>query len=243
MEKQKPLGVNKRLGGTALESFRAVRRASLESEHANPTEQHSVRVSMEEQPEREDAIMTDVDDFPSGKSIQELQKDALPDRPNPIFSTESLNTAGQARTPGKPFRRTSARFSDANVCLDDVEKLRTSLGRRRSRNMGDGDPPETPQLRRSSLTRSIMQAAAAANGDIEMKDGENNAVGPFDVSGNVGLTARAPLQSIQTNRGSLDGSPAFGLRSSAQYTSKRRSIVPNLDGEEWENEDVEDLGI
>lgn len=239
VEKQKSVGV-KRLAGSALESFRAVRRASLESENADANAQFHRKVNMAEEPETNDAVMADVADVPSVPGIQELQKDGLPDRPDPIVSAQAPSGAGPGRTPGKTFRRTSSRFSDADVCLDNVEKLRTSLGRRRSRTMGDGEAPETPKLRRSSLTRNIMNAAAWENEDVDMMDCENSNTG-VDVGNETRFPTRAPFQAIQTNHGTEGDSAAVGLRTGMNFASKRMSIVPHLEGEDWENEDVEDL--
>lgn len=244
VERRRDSGGGKRPGVSALESFRAARRASAEHAEAEAEEKRKAdKLDMMPKPVAPSSGTDAIVAAAVGMEVME-KKETLPDRPDPILPTATMTQ--QRRTPAKSFRRTSGRFSDADVCLDNVEKLRSSLGRRRSHSANDGEAPETPKLRRTSLTSSFAKKEDE-NKDMKMSENDVPNV-EMEIRNSPVLKPRSPLRSIETNRGNVLGSaspsPPFGQKNGAEVNSKRLSFVPHLDDDDaWENEDVEDLGI
>lgn len=241
VERRRDSGGGKRPGVSALESFRAARRASAEHAEAEAEEKRKAdKLDMKPKPVSASsgtgAVAT------AAASME--KKETLPDRPDPIIPTATMTP--QRRTPAKSFRRTSGRFSDADVCLDNVERLRSSLGRRRSHSANDGEAPETPKLRRTSLTSSFAKKEDE-NKDVNMSENDVPNV-EMEIKITPGLAPRSPLKSIGTNRGKVLGTanpnPPLEKSTSGEVNPKRLSFVPQLDDDDaWANEDVEDLGI
>lgn len=206
-------------GVSALESFRAVRRASLEREK-------KVREDGERaQRLRRLSTETGTGMVPVGAVTEGGEAGALPmpDRSDP------RSELGVVTPVKKATRRASARFSDADVCLDDVERLKNSLGRRRSYDRNE-PLPETPKLRRSSLGKRFEEGCENPYAHCGLDD-RNGLLGE-GVLGDA--MQRSPLRCIERNGDNV----SRGI--------KRASIVPKVDEEEklaWANEDVEDLGV
>lgn len=245
---------SKRGAQNALESFRAVRRASLESNEAAEKET-SLQIDMEPlqresyqelQPTHLDKV-TSAHPMQSGNhnmsldemELKETKEEPLPDRPDPITPTAKTPSS---KTPAKS-RRSSERFSEANICLDNVDKLRLSLGRRRSRGINeDISMIETPKLKRSSFGKGGFIISQRTEDEDKLTPGR-----PAEESGGLYRVTRSPLQSIATNRrnehkmGVINS--MYEKMGTSMETSRRLSNVPELDDEEaWAREDVEDLG-
>lgn len=114
-----------------VESLHAMRRASMDNEH------------FEQDRSIADAAiprsMSLVDESAHSKTL-------LPDRVDPMTPTFPLHSTS-SQTARKPMR-----FSDAAVYLGDVDRMRDSLGSRRSVDVNDPRfDLETPRLRRSSI--------------------------------------------------------------------------------------------
>ena len=208
-----------RRGLSALESFRAARRASLEAEKGKQNQDTG------------DIVMTDVTPAPNPV----YSASPVPVAPDPVAALEQTlpdrqDPLGLGSVPltsnGKP-RRKSTRFSDADICLDGVEQLRKSLGRRRSVGYGERIPEdmETPTLRRSSIGERLKLQAELE----KQEEAERQAALERE-------RQRLPLGSLEYNK--------ENMQSVDDKTEKRRSLVPMLEGAEydWTNEDVEDLG-
>lgn len=156
---------------------------------------------------------------------------ALPDRPDPIGTP-----ANNKMTPARKMAR-STRFSDANVNLDGVERLRTSLGRRRSIDVHAHILPETPKLRRTHF------------GNEEDVDYYANQTPDSDVP-EGGLLERSPLRSIVSNGNKVSPPLTQQESASAAYTSSFRgrsrmsTRLAKLDDGDLGlgTEEVEDLG-
>lgn len=226
------VSMRSRNGGlSALESFRAVRRASIGSENqTSPPEKSNIETLSNDDTSLDDLLQdaketletTPTPATPpatpnaSAETISMTDIEPLPDRMNAIAN----ETPNSKEVNG---RRTSTRFSDANVCLDNVERLRESLGRRRSHGIHDGKMPEAPQLRRSSLSKKCAEAAL-----VDQQPGLE------EIENTTAAWQRSPLRSIETNRN----------ENSPELKQKRVSIVPQLDDDDLcLNEDVEDLGV
>lgn len=252
LERRRESG-SKRMGQNALESFRAVRRASLESNEAAEKE-GEMQIDMQpmhmepaqdgESMQRE--TVTAVQPVQIGNlSMDDTESETpreepLPDRPDPTTPSGKIPTS---KTAAKS-RRTSERFSEANICLDNVDKLRLSLGRRRSRGINeDMSHIETPKLRRTSLGKGNFFVRP------EMEQGADQMMDDMPEEPNYGLygVARSPLRSIETNRENVNSAlitnSVFGKMGNNTEISRHFSNTPGLDDDEaWANEDVEDLG-
>lgn len=124
---------------SALESFRAARRASLAKAGAK-----------EIRPDTDNATPAEVTS-PALESFRDRRA-----------------SQGAVESDERKVKRTSNRFV-ASVRTANIDKLRNSLGTRRTSNAG-GELPAPPELRRASLNKVIQ---IAADGDIPGCDDED----------------------------------------------------------------------
>lgn len=261
-----------RRGVSALESFRAARRASLEGVGAEPAAVTAAApvvsaggvggpmgppsVIPVHPPPEMDLSSVALEERTVGVDIS-----SLPDRPDSV---------GIGATPvpvsGTPGRRQGARFSDANVYLKDVERLRWSLGRRRSIDVNDPVMPDTPKLRRSSLGMGCVDSDVDRMGSGELqRSSEEEDIARTSSSIATPVRQRSPLKSIFSNGENFvhdaavvtgrkkdahaeeDSTPHLAPSLSAMGATPNRSrssrMLPKLDEYDidLDMEDVEDL--
>lgn len=252
----------RRAGGpSALESFRAVRRASIESSEGTGKEavapmqidMHAEQATEEKkdgEAEMENVTNQGQESDEKGMEVEKQPRapQPLPDRVDPVTPTNKLSFL---RTPSKT-RRTSDRFGDVNINLDNVERLRKSLGRRRSKGPHeDLSKIETPKLRKIGSysqppTLDLANRENAGNEQAASTQTTGDQV-IADSQGAGNSQDREPLRSIEINtdiEGRMDVADASG-NETEKGTSKSKGTppVPQLDDDgAWENEDVEDLG-
>lgn len=234
-------------GMTALESFRAARRASLQADENDNQN-----------------VLRGENDKPASPTIQKGAADSgLADRPSECVTfpdrLDPIVPTGSAFTPARRERRVSDRFNDANINLEHVERLRVSLGGRRSIGPNDQMPEEVPQLRRHSLesynedgTLRTAEEYAAYQREKEQKEQREAAtnhtsfVQHFDPD-SVLKRQRSPLRSIEANTDGVKSTEWLSHKVGTE-ASKRASMmaVPDIDDEKagWptDDEEVEDLG-
>lgn len=148
--------VTPRAGGMkhkgALESFRRVRRESLDAEmqaksgviETKEEKNTETAASVEQNAENNDKL---ADRPEPGGGLGEGWASGN-ERKSSDSSNDSIAAPNLSAIADKGVRKTG-RFSDADVTLDGVNKLRQSLGRRRSRGNRDLEDIEPPSLRRS----------------------------------------------------------------------------------------------
>ncbi|CAN8067505.1 unnamed protein product [Agarophyton chilense] len=218
-------------GLTALESFRAARRASLQAqeldgENTEPAPLQT-EVPKEERPE-----------LPSDNIT-------YPDRLDPIVPSSY---------PSRKGRTISERFNDSDINLENVERLRRSLGGRRSIGPNEEMPKEVPQLRRNSLESYMDDGQLREDVTPEGVDGITKGVENLHCANDsidhdqASRRQRSPLRSIEANTDVPKATEWLSKRYSTSNGEKRRSsiLVPDIDDEKagWptDDEDVEDLG-
>lgn len=207
-----------------VESLHAMRRASMDNEHLEQ-DRNIADASIPRS-------MSLVDESAHSKTL-------LPDRVDPMTPTFPLHsTSSQAAR--KPMR-----FSDAAVYLGDVDRMRDSLGSRRSVDVNDPRfDLDTPRLRRSSIGMNGIVFGAYED-PIDQQPGEQ----------------RSPLTSIAHNQenvapmdqyspsGSTGVEQAFSSKGflTAAVDRYRATMgrIPGIDDDHLDlgiDEEVEDLG-
>lgn len=210
------------LASSEVESLHAIRRASMDNQHIDI-----------------DSRMTEPT-LPRSMSLVDESVHAtalLPDRVDPTTPSFPLHPTPSG-TGRKPMR-----FSDAAVYLGDVDRMRDSLGSRRSVDVNDPHfDLETPRLRRSSI---------GMNG-IVFGSYEDPMERPIE---------RPPLTSIPSNQenvapvdqippsksidvGQAFSSKAFHFSAAERHRTSMQSIT-GIDDDHLDlgiDEDVEDLG-
>lgn len=210
------------LATAAIKSLREQRRNSLSIEEAHDIPDRSIPTNIYAAPTQSPVP------YNTSTGMGNVQTQ-LPDRSDPIVPSMSSALA----TPS----RKSSRFSDANVNLSNVERLRTSLGRRRSVDVHSAHLPETPRLRRSIL------------GTEEDNESFAQKMAEMGVS-NQASSERTPLRSIVSNQNSVSKRNKESIRFSSKTNtpmesrSRMSSRLAKLDDDDLDlgNEEVEDLG-
>lgn len=141
---------------SALESFRAARRASLQKLNAN--DKASSKASAED---CDTGVPKATESGDKDPEVQDMAKEG---------TGKDLE--------GSSGRRRSARFACDDIPTENIERLRVSLGGRRTSIQGtDGvtSTPEPPVLRRTSL-RKVIDAASGdlLGGEGDVLTGEND---------------------------------------------------------------------
>lgn len=255
---------------SALESFRAARRASLEQSEDGDGARNGGEVGRNggegrgmrrgdggegvgsEEGKGVDGVQSSV-----ASRLDEVLAEAegvvnaLPDRTDRFVQGKSVLSTPR-RFGAKTGRRVSARFSDAEVCLDNVDRLRSSLGgRRRSCGVNEaGRLPDTPVLRRTSFGTSVVSSEVTREGEENGAGGKEGDRGKGDIDSAAfrNRNPLSPLRSISNEMfdANAGASAVVGKkRNASDFCSKRLSAVPVLDDDDisaWASEDVEDLG-
>lgn len=211
------------MASAKFESLCAIRRASVDNELV----EQELQIPQDVQP----PFDCDPDTGSGNKSASKNSQ--LPDRVDAIVPAVQSTSTPNTTPSRKPMR-----FSDAAVYLGDVDRMRDSLGSRRSVDLNDPHfDPETPRLRRSSIGFGGIVFGAYED--------------PTD--------HRPPLTSITINQGnvvpvdpvlntnSFVMDPAHRnkpCQSESDDAPKTLNLVPELDDDHLDlgfDEDVEDL--
>lgn len=212
----------------ALESFRRMRRESLEAEArakaADAKGEQSAKTDTKQ------AASTKLEDRPEpcgglGESWATAERDEQQ-------QDEKLVAPDFMRVDSARTARASGRFSDADVSLTGVSKLRESLGRRRSRGNQDLSEIPPPTLRRRSAKLGNIEPLSI--GLARLSIGRDQVIGapvrnksPLSSAANV---IRAPLQNVERSRVAFDTNARTDGRLSeptkSRYSLTRSTMLP-----------------